>query len=196
MLAERAEEAFDLQAARRQPSLQLVGTPDHQTIDLGVLQDEGVRLVGRAKAADVRRVRLGDDLEKKIGAAENKLDRLLGRIDEFIEETRMEAPAPDRRPAIQVEPSPSQIDLKASGIHTVLWATGYRRRYRWLNVPVLDVRGELIHRGGITPSPGLYALGLNFLCRRNSSFIDGVRHDARLLADHIAERFATSSIAA
>ena len=65
-----------------------------------------------------------------------------------------------------------------------------------MNVPVLDVRGEIVHEGGVTPMPGLYALGLNFQRRRSSSFIDGVGHDARELTDHITRRFERPSIAA
>lgn len=71
---------------------------------------------------------------------------------------------------------------------TVLGATGFTRRYPWLSVPVLDERGEIRHNGGITSSPGLYVLGLLFLRRRNSSFIDGVGADALELAAHIAAR--------
>ncbi len=57
-------------------------------------------------------------------------------------------------------------------------------------MPVLDARGELRHEGGVTPAPGLYALGLSFQRRRKSAFIDGVGDDARELADHIAARGA------
>lgn len=192
---ERAEEAFDLVSARTQPSLQLIGTPDHQTLDLGVLQDEGVRLVGRAEAARGYHVRFGVDLQQAIDAAERKLDRVLRRIDEFIDETLMSASEPDRAPAIRASNPIRELDLKAGEIRSVVWATGYRRQYPWLHVPVLDPRGELIHRGGITPSPGLYALGLNFMRRRNSSLIDGVGRDAHHLAAHIAGRFATSAAA-
>jgi len=84
-----------------------------------------------------------------------------------------------------VPTSPATLDLGATGIRTVVWATGYRREYPWLHVPVLDDRGELRHEGGITPEPGLYALGLYFMRRRNSSFLDGVGADAAELAHHI-----------
>ena len=194
--AERAEDAFDIASAREQPSLQLVGSPDHRTLDLGVLQDEGVRLVGRAEGADRFHLYFRDDLRETVGAAERKLDRVIARIDARIAVTGEEATAPDRGASIEVRPSPRAIDPRASGIRTIVWATGYRRRYPWLGVPVLDMRGELVHRGGITPSAGLYALGLNFLRRRKSSFIDGVGDDARALAHHIASRFATSFMAA
>ena len=80
------------------------------------------------------------------------------------------------------------LDLADEGISTVLWATGFRRRYPWLNVPVFDDRGEIRHRGGITASPGLYVLGLQFLRRRNSNFIDGVGNDAAELSRHLDDR--------
>ncbi|MGB5811605.1 MAG: NAD(P)-binding domain-containing protein, partial [Polyangiales bacterium] len=195
-LAERADQAFNLESARRQPSLQLVGTPDHRTIDLGVLQAEGVRLVGRAEGARDGRMGFSGDLADTMEAAETKLNRVLARVDVFVDETRMAADEPDRAPPIDVQPAPREIDLAGEGIQTVLWATGYTRRYPWLHVPVRDARGELVHRGGVTPSAGLYALGLNFLRQRKSSFIDGVGNDARALAANIALRLATPSIAA
>lgn len=196
VLAERAERAFDLESARRQPSLQLVGTPDHRTIDLGILQERGVRLVGRVEDARDSKIRFCDDLQHNIDSAERKLERVLDRIDAFIDETRMSADVPDRRPPIAAGNGATELDVRGAGITTVLWATGFRRRYPWLNVPVLDIRGEIIHDGGVTPAPGVYALGLNFQRTRKSSFIDGVGSDARAIAAHIAQRFNRSSIAA
>ncbi len=78
-----------------------------------------------------------------------------------------------------------RLDLRAAGIRTVVWATGYRRRYPWLRLPVLDGRGEIRHEDGVTAQPGLYVLGLNFLRRRNSSFLDGVGADARAVVERI-----------
>jgi len=196
ILDERADRAFNLESARRQPSLQLVGTPDHRTIDLAILQEEGVRLAGRVDSTDGMRVRFRDDLQSNIDIAEHKLDRVLERIDAFVDETLMAADTPDRRPPIATSEAPTELDLRDASISSVLWATGYRRRYPWLNVPVLNIRGEIIHDGGVTPAAGLYALGLNFQRTRKSSFIDGVGNDARALAEHITQRFDRSSIAA
>jgi putative flavoprotein involved in K+ transport len=196
ILDERADRSFNLESARRQPSLQLVGTPDQQTIDLEILREEGIRLVGRVEHAEGTQVRFRDDLQRNIDAAEQKLDRVLGRIDGFIEETRMAATARDRRPPIAVGDTPSELDLADAGISTVLWATGYRRRYPWLHVPVLNIRGEIIHDGGVTPAAGLYVLGLNYQRTRKSSFIDGVGNDARALAEDITQHFDRSSVAA
>ncbi|MGB8221475.1 MAG: NAD(P)-binding domain-containing protein [Polyangiales bacterium] len=196
ILGERAERAFDIESARRQPSLQLVGTPNQETNDLAILRDEGVRLVGRVGGANGTRMSFCNDVRRNIDAAEQKLDRVLDQIDRFIDETCMAADSPDRRPAIEVSEAPSELDLRDAGIASVLWATGYRRRYSWLQVPVLNIRGEIIHDAGVTPAAGLYVLGLNFQRTRKSSFIDGVGDDARAVTEHLSKRFHRSSIAA
>ena len=78
------------------------------------------------------------------------------------------------------------LDLERERIATVVWATGYRRSYPWLQLPVFAHDGEIVHNGGVTREPGLYVLGLEFQRRRNSSLIDGVGHDARELAEYVA----------
>jgi putative flavoprotein involved in K+ transport len=190
-LDDGAEAVADLEAARRQPSLQLVGRPDHRTLDLGVLLDAGVRLVGRVTAVEGARVLFAEDLAETVAAAERRLARLLGRIDAYVATSGQAAvpPAEPLRP-FAPPPAPAAIDLRADGIRTVVWATGYRRSYPWLRVPVLDERGDIRHVGGITPAPGLYVLGLLFLRRRKSSFLDGVGEDAAVLVDHLARHLA------
>ncbi len=187
---ERWDAVPDLEAARRAPSLQLVGTDDHRTLDLGALRALGVRLAGRVEGMDGRRVVLADDLAATVAAAHARLARLLRRIDAHVERSRPAVPPRERVAPISVPRAPAAIDLRAEGIRTVLWATGYRRRYPWLRVPVLDARGEIVHDGGVTPEPGLYVLGLQFLRHRNSSFLDGVGRDAVAIAAHVAEHLA------
>jgi putative flavoprotein involved in K+ transport len=85
------------------------------------------------------------------------------------------------------------VDLRRAGISTVVWATGFRPSYPWLALPALDHGGQIRHRRGITVVPGLYAIGLRFQSRRNSTFIDGARHDAAYLADRITAQHALRS---
>ena len=82
----------------------------------------------------------------------------------------------------------AELDLAAADVSSVVTATGYRRAYPWLQVPVLDAAGEIRQRGGRTPVPGLYVVGMRFQTRRNSTFIGGARHDAALVVDAIAAR--------
>jgi putative flavoprotein involved in K+ transport len=188
---ETAKDVFDIDIARRQPSLQLVGRPDHTTLDLPLLQARGIRLAGRAIGVDGSRVSFADDLVAHTVAADARLARLMKRIDAYVNEAGLAGTVGEAKPFapfLWPAPSPTEIDLRTEGIRTVLWATGFRRRYPWLKVPVLDGSGEIRHEGGVTPSPGLYVIGHNFLRRRKSTFIDGVGDDARDLAAHIAGR--------
>lgn len=189
---EHADDVYDIEISRRQPSLQLVGRPDHRTLDLATLQDRGVRLVGKSVAAEEDKVWFADDLVATTAAADVKLASLLARIDEFVTSHGLSGNVDAAEPFVpywpMLAPAPADLDLRSAGIATVLWATGFRRRYPWLKVPVLDERGEIRHRGGITPAGGLYVLGLQFQRRRKSAFIDGVGDDAQELAEHVAAR--------
>jgi len=83
-----------------------------------------------------------------------------------------------------------QLDLRSGEIRAIVWATGFRPDYRWLDVPVVDAKGQLHHDGGVVDSPGLYALGLPVLRRRKSTFIYGIEDDAREVIEHLARFLA------
>lgn len=188
-LDQRLDDVRDAAASTRQPSMQLVGRPA-RTLDLGVLHRQGVRIAGRLVGFSGHTASFADDLIATTAAADLKLAALRLRIDAFARTRGF--------PMVPAEPfaptwplglaGPESLDLRAAGIAAVVWATGYTRRYPWLRVPVLDAGGEIRHREGVTPCPGLYALGLNFLRRRKSAFIDGVGEDARFIGEHIAAR--------
>ena len=83
-----------------------------------------------------------------------------------------------------------QLDLQSGEIRAIVWATGFRPDYRWLDVPVVDTKGQLRHEGGVVDSPGVYALGLPVLRRRKSTFICGIEDDAREVIGHLARFLA------
>ncbi len=177
-------ESGNLASARRQPSLQLVGRPDNRDIDLGILRRQGIRLVGRLAAADATKLGFSGDLARTTEASHTRMLRTLDRIDAAIRDKGWGAPAADlaARAPVLAESESLTLDLEREGIRSIVWATGYVRRYPWLKAPVLDHRGELVHRGGVTAAAGLFVLGLTFLRRRRSSFIDGCALDAEDLA--------------
>ena len=182
------QEGGNLDAARRQPSLQLVGRPDNRDLNLGMSEPPGRpprRTAGRHRR---RKAGFSGDLERTTAASHSRMVRLLDRIDACIESRGLEAPrTPIGLPASRSSPLASRctVDLQQSRIGSVVWATGYVRRYPWLNVPVLDSRGEIVHRGGVATVPGLFVLGLTFLRRRRSHFIDGCGIDANEIAGHV-----------
>jgi putative flavoprotein involved in K+ transport len=197
VLSQRADAVADIERSRHQPSMQLVGRSDHASLDLAVLHQEGVRLVSRIRDISGHRVSLADDLVSTMAGADIKMAEILTRIDQFIATTGIAAGP--REPFTPTWPlaadAPADLDLHAEGIETVIWATGCRRAYPWLHVPVLDARGEIVHTDGITPEVGLYVLGLNFQRRRNSSFIDGVGQDAWEIAHEIARSLVRVRVA-
>lgn len=198
VLAETAGQVPDIQASRRQPSLQLIGSEENGSLDLQVAQELGVRIVGRMTGATGHQAYFSDDLADSIGHAERKMHGMLDRIDAHIARLRVGRtfPAEPRPRAVAVPVAPLAMNLRTNGVDTVIWATGYRREYPWLQIPVLDAKGEIIQRGGVTARPGLYVLGLHFMRRRNSAFLDGVGADAADLANHIVQRRARRLVAA
>lgn len=187
LFGETVDQVYDVEVSREQPSLQLVGHPDHLTLDLLGLRARGVRVVGRLLDARDGVARFDDDLVATTAAADFKLAALLNRIDRFIAREGVDATpaAPFEPHCLRFTGAETSLPLEDAGIRSVIWATGFRRRYPWLQVPVLDGCGEIRHSGGVTSEPGLYALGLHFMRRRNSAFIDGVGNDARALAEHL-----------
>jgi putative flavoprotein involved in K+ transport len=188
VLSQSANEVEDLDRSRHQPSMQLVGRSDHASLDLRMLHDAGVRLVGRIRDIDGHRARLADDLVSTMSAADIKMADVLTRIDQYIATAGVDAgPSEPFTPTWPLAAgAPTRLNLRNEGIETVIWATGCRRSYPWLRVPVLDDRGEIRQTGGITPEAGLYVLGMSFQRQRNSSFIDGVGRDAWVIAHEIA----------
>jgi len=188
-LDERVDEVASIEVSRHQPSLQLIGKPDHSSLDLAMLYDHGVRLVGHVVEIDGQQVRFAEDLVSTTAAADVKMVELQSRIDHYVLEMGITAePAEPFQPTWPAAvDAPIEVNLEAEGIRTVIWATGCRRTYPWLHVPVLDQNGEIVHHGGVTSVPGLYVLGMQFQRRRNSSFIDGVGDDAWVIAQTIAD---------
>ncbi|WP_068111115.1 flavin-containing monooxygenase [Tropicimonas marinistellae] len=198
VLSEARDPSVPSDRALTQPSLQLVGSSPPRDIDLMTLAKLGVTVTGRLRGIDGANARFDDNLQTDVLAAETRRERTLARIDNFIRTTGAAA-LPAERAALLSLPNSADtrgLDLRASGIRTIVWATGFRRTYPWLQVPVLDASGEITQSGGITECPGLYTLGLPFMRRRNSTFIDGVGQDAIEISAEIARHLDGNSRAA
>jgi putative flavoprotein involved in K+ transport len=186
------DEFPDPHAARHEPSLQLVGRPGQHNLDLTTLQQLGVELTGRLTRIDGHNAYFASDLGGTVATADRRLRRVLHSIDAHIEATGLTAEVlePELPSSLNVSSPPERLDLAARDISSVIWATGYRRSYPWLHIAVLDDRGEIRQRRGVTPVRGLYVLGQRFQHTRRSNFIDGVGRDAAFIADHLARRNA------
>ncbi|MBV9950790.1 MAG: pyridine nucleotide-disulfide oxidoreductase, partial [Acidimicrobiia bacterium] len=187
VLDERYDEVDDIVRARRVPSMQLAGTPERASFDLNALTSIGVQLVGRLAGMRDGTAQFSGSLRNKCNLADLKLGRLLDTFDEWATSSGVddETPPPHRfEPTVVPEPPTLGIDLTKGAIETIVWATGFRPDYSWLDVDVLDPKGMIRHDGGVADAPGMYLIGAPFLRRRKSSFIDGARDDAQdLVAD-------------
>jgi putative flavoprotein involved in K+ transport len=163
------------------------------TIDFRQFAAEGVTLLGRMQAADDGVIAFAPDLAKRLAYGDASYAIFLDMMDAHVEAHGLDTPKdPDARavlpdPACLTEPL-RELDLRAAGIAAVIWATGYDFDFGWIDLPVLNPRGEPDHVKGITGVPGFYFLGLQWLAKLNSSLLSGVGDDAAVLADHIAAR--------
>jgi putative flavoprotein involved in K+ transport len=190
-LARTIDEVADPVAARGETSLQLVGRNDPvratQDLDLGGLQERGVRLVGRLDAVEGRTARFRSDLAATVGAADAALHQLLDSLDRFVERVGLAGQlwdVPRPRP-VTIGSAPTRVDLRAEGIGTVLLASGYRPHHPWLRLPITGPDGSIRQHRGVTPAEGVYVVGQRFQHRRDSGQIDGARHDARAVVGHL-----------
>jgi putative flavoprotein involved in K+ transport len=190
---QRYDEIDDLVRARNLPSPQLVGTRERTTLDLNALSAAGIEIVGRLAAVRDGRAQFSGGLRNQFALADLKMNRLLDTFDDWARIDgrdagvgRPERFEPTRAPAT----SRLEIDLRRGAIRSIVWATGFRPDYSWLDMAVLDRKGYLRHDGGVVDAPGLYALGLPVLRRRKSSFIHGAEDDARDIVEHLESYLA------
>ncbi len=194
LLDEDYKDIDDIVRARNLPSMQLAGYPDRRTLDLNALASIGVKLVGRLAGISQGKLQLSGSLRNVCALADLKMNRLLNTIDEWAAENPLLVPidSPHRFDSTVVEASPPLLmDIARSGIKTIIWATGFRPDYSWLDLPVFDRKGFIRHDGGVVAdSPGMFLIGMPFLRRRKSTLIDGVGDDARDLSAQLVSWLA------
>lgn len=166
------------------------GANGGQNIDFRNLAHQGIELVGTAKSYQDGVMRFAPDLQKNIAAGDAMLMEFLDAADAYVEEHGLDLPEePELREVLADPPclaNPhAELNLAEAGVTTLIWATGYRSDYSWIEAEVTDEKGRPIHQRGVSPVAGIYFLGLPWQSRRGSSFIWGVWHDAKYLADQI-----------
>lgn len=167
------------------------GANGGHTVDFRKLADEGVRLVGRTRHFINGVAMFENDLAQNIMRGDENYLALLEAADAWIARNGMELP--EEPQAHVIRPAPAcmtdpelQLNLAEKHITTIIWATGFTADYRWLQVDACDEQGKPQHQRGVSSEPGVYFIGLPWLSRRGSSFIWGVWHDAKYIADQIA----------
>ena len=166
------------------------GANGGHTIDFRRLAAAGIILLGRAEGFDTGTMSFAGDLTENVRRGDANYLSLLDEADAYVEQFGLDLPPePEARifgpdPSCMTDPI-RHLDLAKEGIGTILWATGYVQDYSWIELDAFDERGRPRHQRGVSPVPGLYFLGLPWQSRRGSSFLWGVWHDARHVADSI-----------
>ncbi|HWD82303.1 MAG TPA: hypothetical protein VG497_25565 [Kribbella sp.] len=167
------------------------GAHGGHTVDFRALAAGGIQLVGMTSSYDNGVLRFANDLGGNIARGDANYLALLDEADAYVERNGLALP--EEPEARLLGPDPDcvtnplrELDLAAAGVGCILWATGYATDYSWFQVDAFDENGRPRHRRGVSTEPGIYFVGLPWLSRRGSSFIWGVWHDARHIADHIA----------
>jgi len=187
VLDQRIEEVDDPVRARRVPSPQLVGTPERATLDLNELRSRGVEIVGRLAGVRQGRALFSGSLRNVCALADLKMNRLLDAFDQWADSNGLSTEVgPAERFASTSPGDRVKLDCElGSEVRTIVWATGFRPDYSWLDMPVFNRKGDLMHDRGVVDAPGVYVLGLPYLRRRKSSFIHGAEDDVRELGQHL-----------
>ncbi|WPH17139.1 flavin-containing monooxygenase [Variovorax paradoxus] len=162
-----------------------------KTVDFRRLAHMGVTLVGLTRTYKDGVIEFEEGLARNVAEGDQAYFDVLREADAYIEQNGLPfAPEPE---AWELLPDPDclkepimSLDLAKAGITTILWATGFTFDYSWLKVNAFDEKGAPFHKRGISAESGIYFLGLPNLVNRASSFIYGVWHDAKYIADHIA----------
>jgi putative flavoprotein involved in K+ transport len=183
--------SLDSPADRFAPNPYVSGTDGGQEIDLLELAADGMTLLGRAESVEGGRLVVADDLEENLRNAYRFYAGMLDQIDDLIETEGIDAPDPEFVPrdpeSISVE-SVRELDLAAANVQTVIWATGFRFDFDWVEPATFDEYGYPVHDRGVTDTPGLYFFGLPWLHTGGSALLFGVGGDAKYVTDHILER--------
>ena len=182
---------MDLPTVEKLPSprARLAGNPHlsghgggHDT-NLREFAARGMTLLGRIEGADGERLRLAPDLTANVARADAMFDERFKQLfDTFIERSGIEAPPDDRQPFVFDVPVRDELDVADAGISSVLWTSGYRFDYGWLDLPIFDDMGFPVQRRGVTEVPGLYFLGSLWQHTQASATLFGPAGDGRYLA--------------
>ncbi len=175
----------------------VTGRGGGRDIDLRRFASEGMRLYGRLTGAREGVLSFAGDLRRNLYAADRACEAIKDTIDRHIAEHRIDAPAEARyTPVWEPAAEPAELDLAATAIASVVWSTGFTPDYSWVELPVFDGAGRIVHERGVTDVPGVYVVGLPWLYTWGSGRFSGIARDTEYLAELVELRRQTATVAA
>jgi putative flavoprotein involved in K+ transport len=165
------------------------GRDGGREIDLRQFAAEGMRLHGRLAAVEGERISFADDLKTNLDNADAAYLKIRRQIDDYIAARGIEAPrSPAYVPVWRPPETPETLDCAAAGVSTVIWCTGFRPDWRWVELPAFDGQGYPTHHRGVTSVEGLYVIGLPWLTTWGSGRFSGLARDVEHVVNHLAAR--------
>jgi len=180
-----------MKPGREHVTIAVSGAHGGRTVDFRGLAHRGMTLVGLTQSFNGGVATFQPNLAENLARGDENYLALLNAADAYIERNGLDLPEePEARitfsdPECVTHPI-LELDLAKAGVTSIIWATGFATDYSWLKVDAFDDNGKPAHQRGVSSEPGVYFLGLPWQSRRGSSFIWGVWHDAKYVADHIA----------
>ena len=173
-------------AGRFRCNPQLSGHGEPHDIDLRRMAAEGLRLTGRLEGAEGTVARFAPDLSEKLAFAQGFFGQMVrADLETYVERAGLSLPEPDEEP-FDFDPPPidalDALDVRAEGISTVIWTSGYRPAFGWIEPPVIDELGLPITTDGRTSVPGLSFIGTPWMVDQGSANLVGLVRDAEALA--------------
>ena len=166
------------------------GAHGGRTVDFREFASRGMKLTGMTQSYNDGVLHFAGDLAGNIAHGDTSYLNMLAEADAYVERNGLDLPPEEEAKVLMADPDcieqpVRELHLQDAGINSIVWATGYRNDFNWLQADVFDDDGKPLHQRGVTKEQGIYFLGLPWLSRRGSSFIWGVWHDAKYIADHI-----------
>ncbi|KQV11459.1 FAD-dependent oxidoreductase [Pseudomonas sp. Root329] len=180
-----------MKPGREHVTIAVSGAHGGRTVDFRGLAHRGMTLVGLTQSFNGGVATFQPNLAENLARGDENYLTLLNAADAYIERNGLDLPEePEARitfsdPDCVTNPI-LELDLAKAGVTSIIWATGFATDYSWLKVDAFDDNGKPAHQRGVSSEAGVYFLGLPWQSRRGSSFIWGVWHDAKYVADHIA----------
>jgi putative flavoprotein involved in K+ transport len=186
---------------RKNANHYLTGRDGGRDIDLRRFALEGMQLHGRLQDVESGALKFADDLKANLDNADRVYNGICKLIDDHIARNAIEAPKqPHYAPVWEPEAPVHTLDPAAAGVTSIIWTTGFRSDWSWIDLPLFDGSGYPTHKRGVTTVDDVYVLGLPWLHTWGSGRFVGVGRDAGFVADAIekrqAVRFNAATIAA
>ena len=182
------QKAEDTPMEKRLPPPLVTGVGGGHDVDIRGYAKEGMTLLGHAREIRGGRIALAGDLEESLAEGDRTFDEFTSAVDEHLQSRDIDSAETRTSSSPRIKPrSTDEIDIRASNVRSVVWATGYALDFRWVELPIFDARGEPAQRRGATSAPGIHFLGLAWMHKVKSSFLYGVGEDAEYLAERICK---------